>query len=188
MGSAMSKILSLVIAALCLCLHALVASAGGTVVAPIAQFDTFTFSAVGPIDGSQQTAQLATTFGVGPKGPFDPSLFSLSLSFSGPGAPATEIIPGTTLSSICTDPPSLYLCSYSSQFTFMANGPIQPGATFGATGEILFLYPLQSSPQPLSPPVTATDSFVATTPEPSALALIAIGLFGLGVARRKAAR
>jgi hypothetical protein len=141
-----------------------------------AEFNTFVFDAAGPIEelGAgefQQSTMLSTTFGIAGGEVGD---FSLGLVFTGPGTfnPDTITLDGM----ICTEQGE---CTFNGMFDFEAP-MIAAGTIYTATGNI-FHATIQTSI------ATATDSFVASVPEPAVFALIAAGLFGIAFTRRKTA-
>ena len=176
-----AKFLGLVVTMVFVILHAPIASAGSGF---LANFNTFAFSAAGPITGtgsaSEQIADLSTTFTVQNN---SPSLFSLQLSFTGPGAPSM-LTP--LLDPLCQQEfigSSTYACSFQTQVTFGPDAAILPGTTFGATGRIS-----EQSAGLLATSFPDPKTFVATAatvPEPSVLALLGAGALGLVLAKRK---
>ena len=161
----------------------------------MAQFNTFSFSAAGPItgtgSGAQQIADLSTTFTFSDFGDVsnlngDLANLSLSVLFTGPGSPAPNplSVGFLNLPTPCMlDPGQLVLsCSYQQQITFGPDSGIVPGTTFGATGRIVF----QNSFQTIDLATSNTATFVApAVPEPSVLALLGVGLLALGFSKRK---
>jgi hypothetical protein len=163
---------------------------GSTPVTPFGSFTTFTFDAAGPIENtgpgqSQQVSDLATTFdlGITPAIGLPPlSQFSLTLTFSGPGAPLA-LLPDLTTACSPNFVVNRYECSFDDQFTFAPNALILPGTVFGAQGVLALA--INGLPLTLD---TASDSFTSfATPEPGMLALLAAGLSGLAVLRRRRA-
>ncbi|MGD2083832.1 MAG: PEP-CTERM sorting domain-containing protein [Chromatiales bacterium] len=154
-----------------------------------ATFNTFNLQPDGFImdlglgEGSSQNAMFSTMFDVGPMGTGVP--FSLMVNITGPGTNImlTNEALADVVNNVCEPNADEYHCMYEQMLTFEPGQMIYPGDMFTANGEILF------EGASLGPPVTASDSFVAraAVPAPSALALMAIGLFGFGFSRRRKA-
>jgi hypothetical protein len=182
----LQRALGVIVLSCLLTLPAGKASAGFTVQT---QFNTFNFEAAGPIqtlgpgEGSSQAAMFSTTFDIsmGLDGPFQ-----LMVNVAGPGINGMltdPVLADLVGFDVCLQNEQVYHCTYEDMLTFEPGQIINPGDVFTATGEIL------EQDNSLTPPVTASDSFVAraAVPAPGALALMAIGLVGLGFSRRRKA-